>query len=191
MAELKLWKAASNYMGEEYPDYYVLLGRSRDSGLLEEANFEAALKRLGGEKGGVKVARASHWVVGWVESILVHKDSKKAVEKAQEIADDLEQYPVLDDDLYYQKENEAAIENIRGAGYKYGLTENDADKILRWLEDNDVNTESVDDQGYYPNDDDLERAVKAIRKEKRLGKSSGKTKKSRKSPPTTSLRSMR
>ncbi len=164
MAELKRWKAASNYAGEEYPDYYVVGGRSRDSTLLEEANFEATLKRLGGESKTVIVPRSGHWAAGWIETILVHKDDVEAVKKAQAILDDLEGYPVLDDELYSNKEYEAAISNIKDAGYKYNLTEDDARKIYRWLGDQGNDMENTDDTGFYPDDAELEAAVKAIRK---------------------------
>ena len=166
MAKLKLWEKASNYMGEDYSDYYMVAGRHRDSGLLGEANFQAALKMLGGESKSVIVARSSHWAAGWVEVLLVHKDDEKKVEKAQEIADALEDYPVLDDELYSRLEYEANIENVKEAGYKFNLTEKEAEKVLRWLYNNDVNVENIDDRGYWPEDDDLEAAVKAIRQRK-------------------------
>jgi hypothetical protein len=164
MAELKLWEAASNYMGEGYPDYYVLLGRTRDSTLADEANFEAALKELGGDNApGVKVPRSGHWAVGWIETILIHKDNKKAVQKAQDIANRLADYPILDDDLYYRKEYDAAIENIKDAGYSHGLSDSEAVKVYMWLSDNGNDMENTDDTGFYPNDEELESAVKAIR----------------------------
>lgn len=97
---LTLWKRPSNYMGEDFDDYYVGPGQSRDSDVLERANFEAALKMLGGEnEPDVIVEHASHWAVGYVEQILVHKDSDK-VAILEGIESSLKSYPVLDDDLY-------------------------------------------------------------------------------------------
>jgi hypothetical protein len=193
MAELTSWKKSENYMGEEYPDYYVLpFGHTRDSTLLEEANFQAALKELGGENApGVLVPRAGHWAVGWVEPLLVKKDVKKTVEKAEELVDRFEQYPVLDDDLYYRMEYEAGIANIKDAGYRYGLTEKEAVDVYGWLSDNGNNMESTDDTGFYPNDEELETAVKAIRSKQRSTGSKKKAKTKKSSPSSPQLRSMR
>ncbi len=104
-AKLELWKSASNYMGEDYSDYYVGLGRSRDSEVLERANFDAMLEMLGGESEDVVVARSGHWAVGWVEVILVQKDSPKVAE-LQKLMDQYEEYPVLDDDRLAEYEFE-------------------------------------------------------------------------------------
>ena len=119
-ATLELWKTPRDYAGAEYPDYYMAFGQSRDSEVLERANFDAALEKLGGEhsspewekahpeleaegKEEVMVARASHWAVGWVESILVHKDSAM-VPVLQEMMDAYEEYPVVDEDLLSEYE---------------------------------------------------------------------------------------
>ena len=76
---LQLWEAAPNYMGQDYSDYYVGPGRSRDSELVDLSNFDVALEMLGGEGEGVVVAAATHWAAGWVEQILVHKDAADKV----------------------------------------------------------------------------------------------------------------
>lgn len=119
-AELKEWTTPRDYAGEDYFGYYKGLGRNRDSEVLERANFDAMLEKLGGEhsspewekshpeevkegKEEVMVARASHWAVGWVEGILVHKDSPQAA-VLQQLMDDYEDYPVIDEDLYSQYE---------------------------------------------------------------------------------------
>lgn len=93
-------------MGADYPEYYVGPGQSRDSDTLEKANFIAALEMLGGENDpDVIVARASHWGVGWVETILVHKDSDK-VPVLEKIEAQISDYPVLDDSLYSEMQVE-------------------------------------------------------------------------------------
>jgi hypothetical protein len=114
-AKLKLWKTPRDYAGEEYPDYYVGLSKHRDSDTLTRANFDAMLERLGGEDeaAGVIVTHASHWAVGWVETILVHKDSDKVAE-LQEMMNELEEYAVLDEDKlteYEMEQEESDWEN--------------------------------------------------------------------------------
>lgn len=113
MKNLAKWEYAENYCGEDYSDYFVGPSRHRDSQPLEESNFEAALERLGGEtKRNVIVARSSHWAVGWVEQILVHKSAKAKLKILAEIKRDLEEYPVLDDDDFYSREREALDEYV-------------------------------------------------------------------------------
>ena len=103
--ELELWTHPDSYMGEEYPEYFKGPARSRDSEPLEESNFRTALEMLGGEQEPeVIVARSSHWAVGWVEQILVHKDAQDKVAILQEIGNSLENYPVLNDEDFFEEE---------------------------------------------------------------------------------------
>lgn len=97
---MKKWSRSENYIGESYYDYYVLLSRHRDSGLVEESNFNSALKALNGESDTVKVIRASHWLCGWIEMILIHESDKESVDKGNEIEKVLESYPILDEDAF-------------------------------------------------------------------------------------------
>lgn len=93
----------SNYIGEDYSDYIVLLSRTRDSDTLAESNFETALSSLGGESEDVIVARFGHWGCGWVESILVKIGSDK-IGEAESIYTALQDYPVLDDADFSDRE---------------------------------------------------------------------------------------
>jgi len=97
---MEKWSRTENYIGESYNDYYVLLSHHRDSGLVEESNFQSALKALNGESDTVKIVRSSHWAVGWIEMILIHKSDVKSVDKGNEIEKALESYPILDDDAF-------------------------------------------------------------------------------------------
>jgi hypothetical protein len=87
----------------------VPVSRNRDSGPLEESNFNAALLELGGESELVQVHRFGHWGNGWFELILVDPTSDKAI-VAEEIEASLEDYPVLDDSDFSAREWEAAEE---------------------------------------------------------------------------------
>lgn len=99
---LELWKAAPNYGGDDFSNYYVVYTKHRDSDALTESNFDKALEMLGGEneEAGVIVARANHWAVGWVENLLVRQDATEKVAIAQEIENKLEDYPILDESDY-------------------------------------------------------------------------------------------
>lgn len=97
--------SAANYMGPDLSAWCRGPSRSRDSEILEESNFEAALERLGGEREGiVEVHRFGHWACGWFESIMVNPKRKTVIKILKEIHDDLESYPVLDESDYSERE---------------------------------------------------------------------------------------
>jgi hypothetical protein len=106
---LKRWAMPSDYFGTVWPAYYSSgVGRSRDSADLEESNFAAMLKALGGESETVDVVRESHWAVGWVEWIAIHQDDEKTLRIADDLMSQLEDYPVLDETDYLEREYETA-----------------------------------------------------------------------------------
>lgn len=122
---LKPWRLPDCYMGAQWPDYYSFLGQSRDSKPLERANFDAGLKALGGELSDperndpeddgaalrlVAIIRESHWAVGWVEWIAIHKSAIDKLKIADRIKGKLEDYPVIDDELFSEYEEKEAAE---------------------------------------------------------------------------------
>ena len=110
--ELELWARADNYIGPDLGECFTGPGRTRDSQSLEESNFFSALERLGGEREGVEVHRFGHWGCGWFEQVLVHKSNKKAVIELYKIKKDLENYPVLDDLDYSEREGDDLTEYV-------------------------------------------------------------------------------
>ena len=98
----------ANYSGalpEE--NLFVVVTRSRDSDVLTESNFECALERLGGESDSVEIYRFGHWACGWWEALCVVKGTE-AYAIAEAIESDLEDYPVLDENDFTEREmNEA------------------------------------------------------------------------------------
>jgi hypothetical protein len=141
---LELWKYPANYMGTEYFDYYVGPSVTRDSDIMEQSNFNVALDRLGGEnEPDVIVARASHWAVGWVDTIYVHKDAADKVKILESIENSLENYPVLDDDNY----SELQMDNLAESWDSWML--NEAKDLLGIDERDDVDlTEDQKDKLY-------------------------------------------
>lgn len=90
--------------------------RTRDSGPLEESNFAAALKILGGEQEDlVEVHRFGHWANGWFEIILAHPSLE---DKVQEIQRCLENYPVLDESDHCRREEDDYQESWDSWGYR-------------------------------------------------------------------------
>lgn len=87
------------------------VSRTRDSGPLDESNFECALAQLGGESEDVQIHRFSHWGPCWFEIILINPERRDLVSKAEEIEASLEDYPVLDDEDHSRREWEAYEES--------------------------------------------------------------------------------
>jgi hypothetical protein len=86
-------------------DWYVSpCIQTRDSGPLDQSNFETALEILGGESSYVEVHRFGHWGPGWFEIIIVKPTAKKTVQKLQSIYDSLADYPLLDEMDYSKRE---------------------------------------------------------------------------------------
>lgn len=113
--KLQLWKRASNYSGEDLTDYYVGPSKHRDSDALEQSNFDSTLKMLGGEDGEkVRADRFGHWGVGWLEQIFVHKDAADKVEILKKVLAGLEDYPVVDDDDFYERERQELDDTFEG-----------------------------------------------------------------------------
>lgn len=110
--KLRKWKRAENYAGENFHEYFQGPGKHRDSDALARSNFEAALDRLGGESETVIVEHAGHWAVGWVESILVHESDTEKVKELESIYEDLENYPVLDEEHFSETEREEREETF-------------------------------------------------------------------------------
>lgn len=98
---LKRWTMPSHYFGEVWPDYYVFLSRTRDSDELTESNYRvalAALESLPAFDGESRLeVRESHWACGWVEWIAIHADDEAALRAADEMAESLDSYPILDE----------------------------------------------------------------------------------------------
>lgn len=115
---LNRWKHPSNYIGASWPEYYVFLSRHRDSDALQRANFDAGLAAIGGdgkflpddETPAVNVVTENHWAVGWVQWIAIHEAEETALRIADDIAAKLEDYPVVNEELWSEYETAEANE---------------------------------------------------------------------------------
>ena len=111
---LKLWKRPECYIGAEWSEYYVVIGRHRDSALLDSHNFDVIQERLEAiEKkysewdnpptdydiAMLVNPNENHWAVGWIEWIGIHKDAPpELIEAADSLLAKLEDYPILNED---------------------------------------------------------------------------------------------
>lgn len=113
LSHLERWKRLDNYIGADHSEWFVAYSRVRDSGLLDQSNYDAVLKRLGGESDTVVVIQFSHWAWGWVDVILVHENDKDRLVEANEILRYLaEDYPILDEDHYEELLHEETLETV-------------------------------------------------------------------------------
>jgi hypothetical protein len=110
-----LWKKIPSYYGRDWDGYASIMGRNRDSGCVDNSNWEEACRLLNpwiGEEGsGVEINRCSHWACGWTEEIMISPEAPdRAKEIAQKILTRIADYPILNEDLYNQKQSDHAIE---------------------------------------------------------------------------------
>lgn len=90
--------------------------QSRDSSILEKANFKTMTSRVlaASQHDETEIHRFGHWACGWYEMLLIHPDDTSALIVAAELSASLEHYSVLDDDAYSMAEYEAALEYWAG-----------------------------------------------------------------------------
>lgn len=120
---LSRWTRPDCYVGAEWCDYYGSgVGRHRASDALERANFLAMLNALGfdddesphddcprvgdNDEPTRVIVRESHWAVGWVEWIAIHETDTDGLRIADDCARRLKDYPILDEELWSDLENE-------------------------------------------------------------------------------------
>jgi len=118
------WQTPDSYFGFNPVGDYVIYTQTRDSSILEEVNYKRILEDLKAEaekhpeppetEGAeewlpwVYDWRASHWACGWVEYIMIRKDSPQAIlDMAGEILCALADYPCYDESAWSDAEYEA------------------------------------------------------------------------------------
>jgi len=133
---------------DDQQDWLVVIGRNRDSRLLETSNWEVAEKEFqtkhGDEGNGWEVHRFGHWACGWLEIMIVDPDHK-AFDTATDMARALENYPVLCEHDYSEREYQATLENVeqalRSIDFDGGTIGTPVD-LFAWFWENDRCTQS-------------------------------------------------
>ncbi len=157
---------------DDADDFAIFYTFNRDSGLLDQSNAAVIAKEMEPfiEIGDVRAEDHSHWACGWVAgyAIRVYRNGTitAAFTKWHELQERLDDYPILDEFDYGNREYDAAIENIANAGYRlsseYDLPEDWAEQVYQWLSENGYHCENRDDQGYWPSDEALAAAVEGL-----------------------------
>ncbi len=133
---------------------------SRDAGLLEQSNEKSINERLqpfaDGDDPDIVFERHSHWAVGYVDgfSIRVHRPDGSITDAFREfcsIKEQLDAYPVLDEQDYSDREYEATLENYRSEMWRHrnDLPDGWETKVYAWFSDHNQyrHTENRDDRG--------------------------------------------
>lgn len=173
------WKYADNYCGEDFSEYIQGCGQNRDSNILTQSNFGTLLDLLGGESKTVIILRSGHWACGWVEQILVHESDKKSLGILLKVHTTLEDYPILDDDDFNEREQEEREETIKNErkywaqtlckelGFDYtNLSHEEQDQIESFCSysyEEQCGYRGQEDSWFNPEESDCYRAVEFIR----------------------------
>lgn len=116
MHEVKKWTRPDHYAGSDWYGWYSAgVGRTRDSGPLENANFDAmcSLLGIGGNHGDTDTRRVvceTHWAVGWVAWIAIHESDTQGIRIARGACETLADCPVLDEERYIAYEDKKCRE---------------------------------------------------------------------------------
>ena len=164
--------------GIDDPDLWsIIYTHNRDSTLIDESNASAIDKAMASFviDGSAYTEDHNHWAVGWIKgySVRVYGNDGQptpAIAAMYAIACQLEQYPILDETDYSERESEATYENISNeiAYYcrKHDLNLDESllyDAIVNWYDHNEPNAiESVDDQGGYLSSVQIHKAMIAL-----------------------------
>ena len=87
---------------DKFNGYGIVYLKNRDSGPLEESNYAVVLNELAG-LAGWEYFSAGHWGVGYVDGFAVIYNSP-AWAKIIELLDRMNDYPILDEDDFNQRE---------------------------------------------------------------------------------------
>jgi hypothetical protein len=160
---------------DDAADFAILYTHNRDSGLLDQSNADAIAKTLepftDGDDPDVNFESHNHWACGWIQghAIRVFRDGEitESFRFYHELAERMDNYPVLDEEDYSRREYEVTLENIADAArslrHDYDLPDGWDSEVFSWFWDNNQRAvENRDDQGGYPSEDDLEEAFDAL-----------------------------
>ena len=159
------WRKSEIADPENWANFYT---HHRDSGLLDRSNaavIGTALKPFSeGDDLDLVFESHHHWAVGHVDgfSIRVFRDGQitTAFRNYHDLSAQLDNYPVLDETDYSNREYEATVENIDIAAWKlkqqFELPEGGAHSVYDWLSQHlETEIENVDDQGGWPSEEAL------------------------------------
>ena len=158
------------------PDTWAIIyTHNRDSGLLDQSNADAVAEALKAfsemDDADVVFESHDHWAVGHVDgfSIRVYRNGEitEAFKTYHDLMEQMDGYPVLNEEDYCNRELEATLENISDAAWRlkgaFDLKDGWESEVFSWFWDHRQSAvENRDDQGGYPEEDDLRTAFDAL-----------------------------
>lgn len=160
---------------EDPEQWSIIYTHNRDSRLLNQSNSAFIAKAMEpfaeADDPDVVFESHSHWAVGHVDgfSIRVFRNGEitEAFKTHHELAERMDDYPILDESDYSNREYEATLENIKDAAWRlkdeFNLPEAWVGQVYDWLSDHrSGEIENKDDQGGYPSEEGLKAAFTAL-----------------------------
>ncbi len=158
------------------PDNWAIIyTHNRDSGLLDQSNADAVAEALKAfsetDDADVVFESHDHWAVGHVDgfSIRVYRNGEitEAFKTYHDLMEQMDGYPVLNEEDYSNRELEATLENISDAAWRvkheYELPDGWESEVFSWFWDHRQSAvENRDDRGGYPEEGDLRAAFDAL-----------------------------
>jgi hypothetical protein len=158
------------------PDNWAIIyTHNRDSGLLDQSNADAVAEALKAfsetDDADVVFESHEHWAVGHVDgfSIRVYRNGEitEAFKTYHDLMEQMDGYPILDEEDYSNRVYEATLENISDAAWRvkheYELPDGWESEVFSWFWDHRQSAvENRDDRGGYPEEGDLRAAFDAL-----------------------------
>lgn len=161
---------------EDPEQWSIIYTHHRDSGLIDQSNAAVIAETMKpfcqGEEPDVVAEHHGHFAVGHIDGFSVRVfDDLGNITPAfcayHELAARIDDYPILDDEDYSEREFEATLANIEDSAWRlkreFHLPEDWVEQVQSWLADNDPSQlENTDDQGGYPSEASLRAAFEAL-----------------------------
>lgn len=160
---------------EDAENWAIIYTHHRDSGLLDRSNAAAIAKAMQpyteGDDPDVVFESHNHWAVGHIDGFSIrvfrHGEITDAFKTYHELAKQLADYPILDEEDYSNREFDATFHNIGEAAWRlkhdFDLPEDWQGDVYTWLsEHRDHALENTDDHGGWPEEADLQAAFTAL-----------------------------
>jgi hypothetical protein len=109
---------SSAYFGER-GSWFIAAAVHRDSDCLTRSNFDVFKRELNalpevkawsGDESPIQIERFTHWAVGWCDYLIIDPACQAAVALAESMREQLENYPVADDEHFSATEQTEADE---------------------------------------------------------------------------------
>lgn len=175
------WFDKKEYSNPELWGMYYT--QNRDSRLMEQSNHQAIIKLMDVHinRGNAIVEVHSHWAYGWIEGLVIRVYTTRgkitrSFKEFLKIMQNLEDYPVLDEDDYCEREYEATLWGIEDQ-LKYVLNKDEFEELefsnmllsevtqyFYSVEQDEI--ESRDDLGGYPSEESMVRALESVNAER-------------------------